>query len=1194
MPVRGGVSPGTTVPDEVIAEDALTALQRAMKETGVSPEEQTVADPFAGESITPVEDPAMSQDPQTLEDLEAEQQSREYIQSFQQRVLSPDSFDLSEENMKKVFGAEEGSALITQSRNLVDFLDHTHLTQNQKGLLYQGVPVTEIFRKPELGERTVDNQGNIPLTQASALLVGFEAGIPSTDERQVVLDQDFTLTALITVEGLLAQEYNPEKEQEKMMSPQERKDMLGRSHSEVTEEESERVSMAAYGERLYDEWMKIKQVRDSGSFTTMADAHISKPKPTQEALALAGMWAKEMYSRANPEMLTKLPPVKKKTATGYTMEEGGYAVLDYPRLARRAAKSRPARIRRRGLVGKADPQGQPKYEQKEHVRKSTGSPASQQDLKSYLEMQKETAKTHNYIEQAIQNFSQVRNVADPFRTKMAMAFSLDGLMNNAYVTQEHSVSAEVLGVGKDRVETIEKIAKRYQVEMDSIIAEAEEAKRNGNEQQLDELRTKYQEVKTKRDLYSQEETKQAEFMNYANRQLEMVQDLAEHAGLVFSNTYSHQRGLDRINMQQTGMNVQAHKFIRGVLGSGTVYQIKPGSSSTIERAMLLSFAATLFEQGGLVPHKAVDAARDSISNPNERTQRLARVGGKIKAAFADFNVQASLEEVSQVQATPQGVMGMDRITTRVPAALKEDKDVADFLEEAATHPDEFLHILDSVVALNEYMDAKKNGTTFSTTYRPAEVDGISNGLSALLTYLGSQGMGPRVGLLYDYDEEEVLPFGNVRDLYAENLVSMTPQFIDASENKTVFGKLTDTQKEALIDIMKLAVKDKDNFLKPPMMTLPYGQELGSMGQYSVNTILTSPQIQELVDTHFQSTWQASNLMHQLANKTLTATLGEDVMVFVKLMKEMGERSVVMNEPIVYKKPSGGLGTFIGSELNPGSGEALKVSSYVKQPEALPSGQEFYKPSKKAVEASGGKLRPAIEKQRTMLEKIVTMAEGKRGQLGRKIPQVILPQSVINFDGATIAMLGSNAMMSKIAKKVGGVPYIVPIFDAIVTDLGSMIPAVEAINHIWMNTVHKHDLIGEIHKGSQRSDKVGLDKFKRAAQSDPNGIPEDRVHMQFILQKSLEEIQRESRKEMPSILFMNLMKINFGSMIRQDGSISNSAMYSVVKAHVEAMDRHAPLDKQIGNFNTKIKKAREEYFEGVKRSNQFAVDTVKWN
>jgi len=835
---------------------------------------------------------------------------------------------------------------------------------------------------------------------------------------------------------------------------------------------------------------------------------------TPEAFEMIGKWGMEMYAKANPGMVTIVSGKKEgdtATARGYTLSEKGLYVL------RRDVEKYQVADFDYSLMVEKSPTGRHQYGQK-------GSRASSgQQPKSF------TADTTK-VDEAKLNAHSVDVVFDNQRSKIAVMMGAHALATNPKVRGgPHNFTHNAFDMGQDRMNKIAATVTKQQAIHARLKAELAEVKSQLAVNEfpwLVEKKTRLEEeievIKDRIEKFSDQEVQDRSYFLHTKKYLETLVNLSKYNGETFHYSYFNQKSTDRLTTHQHKLSFQNNHLIRNVVGSGVKYEIQARSGSKIETAFVENLGYLFFDGGGYRPEVAQKRARAHIKNKSARYKQLVSIGGKIKDALDNFDPTKTNRELAGVKVVPgKGIIGIDGISETIPASLMEDTGVRSFLETLSsdevkgTHK-HFVQVLDYLVDLAKYDEAVKSGKSFHSSVNAVEVDGISNGLASIMASLGLKDKLYSVGVLRARGQERNLGAwqhlpnrnafeGDLRDILAENIGEAMNNELGASilydsAWMRKYGYDEDSI-PAIMNMIKIAVDDKANFLKPPLMTFAYGQELSNLIGSVYDTVVDpsdkNQQLKAYLDSDFPGGLvKGIEFLSEFRNRALELTLGEDVLDFTTSVKNFVEVSTMYNRPVKLHSESGGTVSF--------GGFITKVDTEKKPYSFEPTvplfeGRKATKKSLKiALEATKDPLRKAVIQRR--LDNLPTQVKAritpkrkefsplapKKGLVGGKARGGILIAFGQGSDGATMVDLYSGRTWDKLVKEGGGkTPFILPIYDAIVTDLGSMDASRKAINNSWFDITTSGRVLNSLEKNVTGNVHFGRKEFKKLAETEGN-------------------------------------------------------------------------------------------------------------
>ena len=328
--------------------------------------------------------------------------------------------------------------------------------------------------------------------------------------------------------------------------------------------------------------------------------------------------------------------------------------------------------------------------------------------------------------------------------------------------------------------------------------------------------------------------------------------------------------------------------------------------------------------------------------------------------------------------------------------------------------------------------------------------------------LRAEGEERVLGIFKDIEEAEAYR-GKLRtslQIRMEGLLNGTFGALTLTDNRLMKKFNYGPEQLPLInEIITLAIKDDSNFLKPPLMTFPYGQELRNLVGSARDTIIASPELSTLAN-EFGGVTNTAAFLNAVREPALIETLGVDLVNFAAMAKQAANVSAMFGLPIETVSPAGGTISFGGKSYIKTGKEIKPKLLRTRVREANEEGVPYREASKgsattilqrqlaaareagnldmvRAIEAKLGKgstlsARSTIAEK----EKFFDPTAERGGRMGAVASGQILPSLAQSVDGSTIAQLFSNESMDGLNNEIGSDPYILPIFDAVITDLGS--------------------------------------------------------------------------------------------------------------------------------------------------------------
>ena len=918
----------------------------------------------------------------------------------------------------------------------------------------------------------VDKNKTIPLT-AAELFIHIDAVQLTADSRTLEVVPDLQILTLAMVEAHMSNNL----EQESIV-PQELVDKLGaKEASDLTGMDESQLesgtSDQTLGRVIHEEWTKLKQRNREGLDAELNDHLNPDYQLTKDAYEKLGLWAKQSFAVARPDLVM---PVKVPTRSGGTRLDYLPTAVGAQVFADSMVDLMPPKIYQRPQLDTNNPS-------------ATANNGQTKDTTGFN--MKDTRKGAFIAEdEARFNLASVKHVVSMLRLKVGMLMSLAALGESADVKivgstinqSGESVGGKLkvktkvgnmLGIGQKAIDKINNASANaiLQIETLKLVLKdmySTDPRRSSTEDKIDIL-TMFS-IEAAKDNWKMKAYRQRSSMA-----LQMLQDIAQFKDDPISFTNYLQLGTSRIGYSAQKMNMQNHKLARQMYGSGTKYQIVPGSNSNAEYAMLVTMGTHFFSEGNTVPEKTYMNMRDRIKSGDTKLLKIASAGRKIKAVLDSYNVDGTTDAILSMNMVENRVSGVQGVLETL-GDLRFDDDVKLFFKEVFNHPDEVINLIEEAIEIGNYMDSVQSGVPFDSMMRPIEVDGISNGIASMSTHLGIKDAMYRVGVLRQDPNKVLAEFegieGNIRAVLASNMKRDLNAMLYSSEFQKKY-KVGPADKEEVMAILELAIANDKIFLKKPIMTLPYGQAVSSMLYIAQETITSSPSLLEKATDNELGTAGVAKLLHGILSHSLEATLGADIIEFSEALKDATSVAMAANQSIVFRKP-----TLTETTVN-----GVDIVQTGRDPVISQINEEW-------VDEGGERRRNPIKNMRTEYPSTrkEMVAIGGENIKGSSIRTAVLPQVIISIDGATVALaLSGDRWKDMQAATKQQVPYVTAIYDAVIGDLGSFRSLVANMNKTWIETCLNYDLLNEMVKGIEGSKIKGLRKLKALAKASPNDL-----------------------------------------------------------------------------------------------------------
>ena len=751
------------------------------------------------------------------------------------------------------------------------------------------------------------------------------------------------------------------------------------------------------GREIYQEWKRqsaINQGRPSDDYLKDIDAI------SPETFTFIGDMAKEVYSKANPDIL-----VRDDTQVG---EPGGQVYFQLT--SEGALELERLNNSFKGLFALPDipplnapsATAQPVFESRTRVRPITTKVGDMKDIST--------------LQTSIANYNKVAYINDPIRETTTMMVGMLGLLNAKVLTNQFY--SDMLDIGDKKLAELMNEKERLK----NI------AIRNESAEQMQQA-LPYDPIKI---LQSERE-----------KAVNILSGIAKYSGKENFLTLSIQGLTGRTHVQQTVYNPQAHKVVRGVVGSGNVFKWRAGSGGNLENAWKEIIATRLFKKPGIGKTKTLSTPErislfeSSVSNnTNEYVQAVAW-GNELIQANENFDTAGAKEifirlrnantpeEATTIKKEMQQRFGNDPLSGPLKAAL-------------ASHGKEFAMVAGYYIELAKYDKALKSNTESGKQFistLTVEQDGMTHGPATNAILLGIPEMAKRGGFIRTQDftaTDEI----DLRDAMKDIMIDTV-----SDQASSLYPQ---EQAAGYKEILELAVQDKDNFLKKSPMTMGYGQELTSLKMHVETTVFTGPQgnaIRAVAEKINISPDDAIDFLHAMLVDSIFNVLDSKVINTGRLLKANALFSTITNELLYFDNAMGFRSYAAGKQMVP---ELTRQTSFSWRPE---EGQ-----------TKGKKVSIELYKDQPEASAIKP-GMGPGGYTSGRIQ----PIAIQSYDGNMVSRTAGQASWNTITNNVpqGGKPFVLPIFDAFVTDLGSFNSVRQESNKHWAQAIQEHSYVKSI-------------------------------------------------------------------------------------------------------------------------------------
>jgi hypothetical protein len=868
-----------------------------------------------------------------------------------------------------------------------------------------------------------------PLIKGSNINVGAQAllynpevmGAGILDESNMMrLDPDLGMVMSLTTEAFFHQQMLELQPSLDEDPPALDADPLKPSNSNV------RLSKAKGNERLGREVFMSYQREKSSKAGQPTDSYLQRiDQITPETFTMIGELAKESYARANPDML-----IRDDSEVG---QSGGQVYFQLTPLG--AVNLNKTANSFQGLFAQPEVKplnnptqsGQSEYEQRMYTRIVT---TKRGDLKDV-----------SLVTEAASNYNTVGFVNDPRREAIGNLLAINALVNTKNINNQSYGNMFDIGAAKFQELEAEKERLKY----------AAQRIKDPEEQRLAMLAA---------EDYNPQRILQGEREKFIN----IMASVNRESGKSNYLSYYYQALTGRMAPQQTLYNPGSHKTVRQITGSGNVYKFTVNQGSELETTWKETMGALLFDRDGLKGSKLSTPERIKLFNQEAaksggQYDQIVGYGNELLAAANTFDKKSAKEmfinlreaktpeQVNEMKAMIMQKFNVDPLSTGLKNVLASKKS------------GEAIHFADYFMDLAKYDAARKSNTPGGqqfTTSITIELDGTTHGPATNAALLGVIDMAKRSGLLTTQDYT-VLDEIDMRDAMGDYM---------QRKIQNVEGLFPIEQLVEHSDILDLAIDDREIFLKKSPMTMGYGQEIESLKMHVENAVFSGKNgdaIRKIAADNNISNESVITFLHTMLVDSIINILDPKVVAVGRLMKANALFSSMTNEVLYFENASGFRSYAAGKQMDP---ELTTQSSFgFKDKEGKKTKVEvqFYKSK-----AEGSAIR------------------GDRGP-GGWASGLIQPVAVQSYDGNMVIRTGTGSSWKNItnaARSHGAKPFVHPIFDAFLVDLGSLTAVRKESNQNWKDSIRNHNYVEKVATDWYQEASAAYDK---KVNENPNAV-----------------------------------------------------------------------------------------------------------
>tara|TARA_R110001583_G_scaffold65329_2_gene188786 strand:+ start:3188 stop:6904 length:3717 start_codon:yes stop_codon:yes gene_type:complete len=813
------------------------------------------------------------------------------------------------------------------------------------------------------------------------------------------------------------------------------------------------------GRGIYQEWKRTQALQRGMPDTADYVNQIGNISP--EVFTQIGDVAKTLYAEVNPDMIVEGNNAEgrvvfRPTELGAKTFENMYRVF-----------SGLFNTKEVMPLAAASPDGKVVGEATQYTRDIT------------TRLSKDLGDTSQHIE-ATKNMNEVAFVNNPRREKVATYLAMLALSNAGTVKQQPDMTeAYVPGPNGDtNYANIFKIGQQKYLDLMNEKASLKDTydrlvNEGAPQYAIDIAEKTYKEYNPKTILRLERE----KFVN-------LIEGVGRYTKKANYLTFALQALTGRMHAQQTLYNPQSHPIVRYVVGGGNKYQWTPGTNTKLEQIWMEGMSKHLFEDPKITDREnkpvvpsfkkqygmgrptaeriRIFKEQEKLAKENPGTgewNQYAQWGNELKNAIQGFNTTEANQYLAGLKNSPD-TGTINRIKKAIAQKYGSDPLSPRLKAYLAKFETEAIHQADYLMALADYVNARDTKTKFIDT-QAWEIDGQTHGPATLATLLGSINMAKRSGIIMKtpfLEKLESSDYKDVRDAMADEMRRKLDSLGRAATNLSYDSKDGSSPNiQAYKEILELAIGDRENFLKKSPMTMGYGQEIFSLRQHVNKTIFLNDKIKDIKNRYKLSDKKVIDFLHAMLVDSIYETMDPQTLQMTKLMKSIAFASPLTNTLLQITQPTGLKSTISGltsvkdgqTEYTLGVGERARIRK-VQHYTSVTDPSAMKKVAGKDPEFGGytvGRAQPAI---------------------------------IQAFDSNMVTKVFTKSWDSikQTAKAFGATnPFVLQIFDAFLTDSGSLFETRKAANKHHKDSIINEQAIEKVFDWYDSSVKEKLNQLR---------------------------------------------------------------------------------------------------------------------
>ena len=521
-------------------------------------------------------------------------------------------------------------------------------------------------------------------------------------------------------------------------------------------------------------------------------------------------------------------------------------------------------------------------------------------------------------------------------------------------------------------------------------------------------------------------------------------DAADLSGDAFYNKWFHAAANGRYHVLNTVLNPQNSKLARNLVENAVSVSFQPA------KGLGEGFERTQFEKN----------ARYIIARNLRTDIDVENVGWN--ATVKDFDkFLPGWAQIGQ-QIVEQGTL---------PEALMQK-----FQENKKSYED-WGNTLQSYIDAYNYHNAIKTGSNF-TPKAHTQHDGKANGLAIQGIQAGDYDLMRKSGLIYDNEDHNVIPDGNIRTAFIKNMKGAINTAL--SHSPTEAAVFTEA-------INNLQSDQRKELAKAPLMETAYGKWHEYHKETAYKFIKKNTEFTNFIKGQTgKSDIQIVLDLNKIISNSLRSTLNLD---HQQKLKRVGDLWSALGTTPVVRGPLGNYIFFGSKTFNPD----------IDPNTGLPA-QAVYQTAQGPLRRTLGTVGASTAGQ-PIAKKVITEAgkvEPTQQRVGSVIPNQLPVLTVQHIDSAVIADTVLRVNENRINKQP---LHMIPVHDAIITDATSVDKYHQQVNKSFVDINKGYNIAKEVRKGFMEA----INQWKSSIKPDQNY----NVHPEFGQYQSLFAILNEA-------------------------------------------------------------------------------------